>query len=138
MAKIFEYEKVVTGAAPNLPKRQRAKARKALIKKKLPDDMVDAFLDAVENNGKLKSVMTDLVMARGDATKKMLGSDALYNARSPIAKKVFAQIVGRQLQLKFNDVFLEIHEKGGNLQVWFHAKGGKTEVVLDHKAKSIF
>lgn len=50
-----------------------------------------------------------------------------------MAKKVFAHIVGRQLQLKFSDVFLEIHEKSGNLQVWFRAKGGKTQVVVDHK-----
>lgn len=133
MALIFEYDRVVTGAAPGLPKKQRAKARKALIKKKFSDDVVDEFLDKVEKNGKLRTLLTDLTMARSKSVKKMIGGDALFKAKSPVAKKVFAHIVGRQLQLKFSDVFLEIHEKSGNLQVWFRAKGGKTQVVVDHK-----
>lgn len=134
MAELYRYEKVVSTAGQNFARKNRAKARKALIKKKLTDNMVDDFLDACENSAKLRTAMTDLIAARSAASNKVLGSDALFKARNPVSKKLFAQIVGRQLQLKFKDVSLEIHRQGGNLQLWYNAKGGRAQVLVDHKS----
>lgn len=137
MAKLFTYEQVVTGASLNFARNNRPKVRKALIKKGLTDNMVDDFLDEVENCRALRNAMQDLLIVRNDAQGKFLGAKALMNARNPVSNKLFGQIVGKQLQLKFKDVFLEIHKKGSNLQLWYHAKGGKSQVLLDHKSTRV-
>ena len=73
MAMIFAYDNVVEKASmPNI-KSQRPKAAQALEKKKLPKDIIDKFLDQIENSKKLKTAMVNLTMARSEALKKNTG-----------------------------------------------------------------
>jgi hypothetical protein len=134
MALVYSYTHVLgTPTIGNITK-QRAKAKKAIMKKGLPEKIADEFLDKIIDEGKLGKLLRPLSNAVTASKEKTLGFETLKeNSGNPLVKAVFAQIVAKQVMVKFSDVFLEIHIKSSALQLWFHAKGGGTEIVTEWK-----
>ncbi len=134
MALIYAYDKMLSNPT-NAIRRQRAKAEKALLKKNVPQDASTGFLDGIQRDGDIKTAMVALQNTVTKARSKSIGNDVLEKfmlnpktRKSPITK-IFAQIVGRQLQLKLSDVALEIHAKANTLELWFKAKGGGKRIL---------
>lgn len=136
MALVFAYAKVAAKPRMGNIIQQRAKAKAAIVKKSLPDKIADEFLDQVGNDARLQALLANLEAVVRQAKQNTLGYETLQNnLQSPIIRKVFAQIVAKQLLVKFKDVYLEIHIKASKLELWFHAKGGQKEVVCTWSGK---
>lgn len=135
MAKVFEYAQIANRPHIGNVRRQRPDAKAAILKKKLPDKIADEFLDMVEDSDTLSDLLGSLQKVVAESKDNALGADALkkYAYQDSLQRKIFAKIVAAQLNLKFKDVFLEIHIKASALQLWFQAKGGGKQVVCQWK-----
>ena len=134
MALVFSYKKLLGGGAIQSVRRQRKKAEAALLKAGVPQNTVDAFLDDVESNKQLKTLLGTLDQAVFKSKGNALGVDVLRDAvesGNKLLTVVFAQLVAKQVMVKYKDVFLEVHEKKPKIQLWFHAKRGKTVIVTE-------
>lgn len=143
MALVYSYTNFISNPSIGTIRKQRTKAEKAMLKRRLPQNMIDAFLDGIENDRQVRSACVSLTNAVREGQNKVLGAETLNkhvmksSAKSKALTKVFTQVVSKQLAVKFRDVHCEIHVKASKLQLWIRVKGGTDQVLYEWKSGAL-